>query len=226
MTSVRLTSADTRQVLRYMGTPPEQTDEALVALVQDCDRALREAVQPRWLSLTAGIAFEAEGVRLDSGLLLPGRDILTHLAGCDRVVLFCATLGAEADRLIRTAQCTDVLRALALDCTASDLVEQLCDRAEQTLHAALPGCHFPYRYSPGYGDLPIALNACILDLLDAPRKLGLCVTDSGLLTPRKSVTALLGVSRHPIDKHKRSCLGCPAHDGCPHRKTGGHCGFS
>ena len=226
MSDILLSPADPEQVLRYMGTPPHRADEALRALVARCDEELRQAVQPRWLSLTVGICPEEGGVRLDNGLLLGGEDIKAHLTGCDRAVLLCATLGVQADRLIRAAQCSDVLRALALDCCASDLVEQLCDRAEAELHSAFPRCHFPYRYSPGYGDLPIALNNDLLAALNAPVRLGLCATPGHILTPRKSVTAILGVSRTPIDKKKRSCTGCPAHESCPHRKTGGHCGFS
>lgn len=225
MNIIQLAPADPDQVLRYMGTPPDRADQHLLRLVEERDRAVRAAARPRWLSRVCAITPEAEGVRLDSGLLLPGKDIKTLLAGCSRAVLFCATLGAEVDKLIRTSQYADLLAALATDCCASDLIEQLCDRAEQELQAAFPGCHFPYRYSPGYGDLPIDLNGPLLDLLDAPRRLGLCITASGLLTPRKSVTAILGVADHPIDNRKRSCLGCPAHDGCLYRKTGGHCGI-
>ena len=226
MSSRLLSPADPEQVLRYMGTPPDRADEALRALVARCDTELRQTVRPRWLSMTVDLCPEEGGVRLDTGLLLPGQDIKAHLAGCHRAVLLCATLGTEADRLIRAAQCTDVLRALALDCCASDLVEQLCDRAEAEIQSTFPGCHFPYRYSPGYGDLPISLNTELLAVLDAPVRLGLCATPGHILTPRKSVTAILGVSRTPIDQNTRSCTGCPAHESCPHRKTGGHCGIS
>lgn len=225
MKVIALSPADPEQVLRYMGTPPHRADEALRGLVARCDAELRKAVRPRWLSATVTLCPEEDGVHLDNGLLLPGRDIKAHLAGCDRAVLLCATLGAQADRLIRAAQCTDPLQALALDCCASDLVEQLCDRAEAELQASFPGCHFPYRYSPGYGDLPLSLNAGLLEALNAPIRLGLCATSSHILTPRKSVTAILGVSRTPINREKRSCTGCPAHESCAYRKTGGHCGI-
>ena len=65
-----------------------------------------------------------------------------------------------------------------------------------------------------------------LALLDAPRRVGLCATDSDLLTPRKSVTAILGVAQGALEQKKRSCLGCPAQGSCQYRKAGGHCGIS
>ena len=126
-------------------------------------------------------------MRLSSGLLLPGEDLKRHLAGCRRAVLFCATLSAQADALIRRAESGDMLRALALDSCATAAVEQLCDQIELELQRQFPG---------------------------------------HILTPRKSVTAILGVADHPIQASVRSCLGCPAHDGCQYRKSGGHCGIS
>ena len=46
------------------------------------------------------------------------------------------------------------------------------------------------RRSPGYGDLPLSLSRTIINELDAPRRLGVSITDSGLLVPSKSVTAI------------------------------------
>lgn len=114
---------------------------------------------------------------------------------------------------------------LALDCAADTAVEQGCDQIELELQAMFPGCSFPFRYSPGYGDLPLTVQGELLSLLDAPRRVGLTASASHILIPRKSVTAILGVSDREIARNKRSCLGCPAQGGCQYRKAGGHCGL-
>ena len=49
------------------------------------------------------------------------------------------------------------------------------------------------RFSPGYGDLPIELQRDFLTLLDASRKIGLTATESSMLVPSKSITALIGI---------------------------------
>ena len=226
MNPIVLTRLNTDEALRYMGTPPEQADQRLRALVDDCAAQMLCSIRPRWSYRAFDLSFEAGGVRLDSGLLLPGQSLKAHLSGCDRAVVFCATLGAEADSLIRQAECVDMARALALDCCASAAVEQICDQIELDLHSRFSGCYFPFRFSPGYGDLPLEVNDELLALLDAPRRIGLCATRSHLLTPRKSVTAILGAADHPVETHKRSCPGCPAYDNCQYRKSGGHCGIS
>ena len=217
---------DAGEVLRYMGCPPERADTALRPQVEARARELLAVVRPRWSWRELAITFETGGVRLEGGLLLPGADLSAHLTGCGRAAVFCATLGAEVDALIRRAERLDMAKALTLDCCASAAVETVCDRIEAELQEKFPGRSFPFRYSPGYGDLPLEVQGPLLDLLDAPRRVGLCATANHLLTPRKSVTAILGVAEGEIQRNKRSCLSCPAQGGCQYRKAGGHCGIS
>lgn len=224
-TEITPSAPDTEEVLRYMGMPPERADEATRTLAVQCGEQLLNTTAPRWCGKVFALSFEADGVRLDSDLLLPGQELKSHLSGCPSAVVFCATLGAEVDALIRRTQYTDMAQALALDCAAGALVEQLCDRIEGHIHTQFPGQFSPYRFSPGYGDLPLEVQCALLDLLDAHRLIGLSATDSCILTPRKSVTAILGLSDTPIPAYKRSCPLCPNADNCQLRKTGGHCGL-
>lgn len=223
---IDIAKLDIDEVLRYMGCPPEKADPATRMLAEGCAAEMLGAIKPRWAYRVFELLFEEGGVRLDSGLLLPGQSLKNHLAGCHRAALFCTTLGAGADALIRRAESGDMARALALDCAATAAVEAVCDQIETELQGMFPGCCFPFRFSPGYGDLPLTLQNDLLTLLDAPRRVGLTASTSHILIPRKSVTAILGVSDGKIDRQIRSCLGCPAHDGCQYRKSGGHCGIS
>ena len=222
---ITITQLNIDEVLRYMGCPPDKADAATRALAEESAGQMLRAVTPRWTWRVFDLTFETGGVRM-GGLLLPGEDLRTHLKGCERAALFCATLGAGADAVIRRAESGDMARALALDCAAAAAVEEVCDQIELELQALFPGCSFPFRYSPGYGDLPLTLQGDLLALLDAPRRVGLTASASNILLPRKSVTAILGVAQSPIERKNRSCLGCPAHDGCQYRKSGGHCGIS
>ena len=222
----RLEALDLDEVLRYMGVPPEKAPEETRALAEGCGRELCRTIQPRWRSREVSVTLREEGVELEGCLLLPGRDLRRHLEGCGRAVVMAVTLSAQADALIRRWESRDMARALALDCCATAAVEALCDRLEEELQGRYPGCSFPYRYSPGYGDLPLSVQPGLLRLLDAPRRMGLCATERYLLTPRKSVTAILGVAAGEIRQEKRSCLSCLAQAGCQYRKSGGHCGIS
>ena len=210
---ITLTHIPREEVLRYLGCPGTE-DPATLALVEGCSARLLAAARPKWTYRVFDLAVQTDGVRLDCGLLLPGRDLAAHLRGCSRAALLAATLSAPVDALLRRAQAEDLAAAVALDCCATAAVEAVCDLAEAEFRARFPGCSFPFRFSPGYGDLPIELQDPILRLLDAPRRVGLCATDRHILTPRKSVTAVLGISDGEVSPQKRGCTSCTFRDRC------------
>lgn len=207
---------DIPQALRYLGVPGEG-DAALRALLERAEQALRAAARPRAVSLRAG----REAFAPD----LQGEDIARHLAGCDACVLLACTLGAGVDAAQRAANATDMAYAVALDALASALAEQIAGVAEQTLReeAAREGLFLTGRFSPGYGDFPIAAQNELLRLLDAPRQIGLCATPAHLLAPRKSVTAVLGLADHPVTGRRAGCAHCALRGRCAYRKEGKTC---
>ena len=210
---ITLTHIPREEVLRYLGCPGTE-DPATLALVEGWSGRLLAAARPKWTYRVFDLAVQTDGVRLDCGLLLPGRDLAAHLRGCSRAALLAATLSAPVDALLRRAQAEDLAAAVALDCCATAAVEAVCDLAEAEIRVRFPGCSFPFRFSPGYGDLPSELQDPILRLLDAPRRVGLCATDRHILTPRKSVTAVLGISDGEISPQKRGCASCTFRDRC------------
>ena len=107
----------------------------------------------------------------------------------------------------------------------SALAEQAADAAEAQLRqwAATEGKYLTGRFSPGYGDWDIAVQPMVAAALDTVRKAGLCVTDTNLMTPRKSVTALLGVSGHPVKGQLAGCGHCVLRTRCEYRKRGKTC---
>jgi len=220
-----LTELDEREILRYLGCRGA-ADERTLNLVRRGQGELLSAIKPRFLYKVCSIfpAGDEDGVQMESGPLLSGQDIKRHLLGCDRVAVMACTISAQADALVRRWEAEDMAYALVLDACASAAVEAVCDLAEENIRSALPGFHFPYRFSPGYGDLPIALQNELLHLLDAPRRMGLCATDHHILTPRKSVTALLGIAQGEIERERRGCQSCNLAQRCAFRKAGGHCG--
>ena len=113
--SIELKQLDTDEILRYMGCPPDQAGTDLRNQAQLCGRHICQTARLRWAWRCYDILQEENGVRLSCGLLLPGRDLKAHLEGCVRAVVFCMTLGAAVDVLIRKTQSGDMLQGLALD---------------------------------------------------------------------------------------------------------------
>ena len=223
---------DTKEVLRYLGYGSSPPDPATHTLVGRCAAQLEEAARPRALYAVFPLegpadGAEERGLRLGGcRLSLPGKDVAAHLEGCSAAVLLCATLSAQADSLIQKAQLRDMAAGLVMDCCATTWVEQLCDLVEAQVKPLFPGAHFTARFSPGYGDLPLSVQADFLAALDAPRKIGLCVTDSCILTPRKSVTALFGVTDTVPAGRRTGCEHCRMNGRCAFQRKGETCGLS
>jgi len=132
------------------------------------------------------------------------------------VILFAATLGTEADRLISRSQILSVSRGSAMDAAASAMIEAFCD--EQIAALQEDGLTLRPRSGPGYGDLPLDFQRPLLSFLEADRRIGLSVTDSLMLTPTKSLTAIVGIDRSGQSGLSQKCAACSMTD-CPFRSV-------
>ena len=140
----------------------------------------------------------------------------------DSCLLLAATLGITADNLIRRAEPADISHALLLDALASAAVENLCDQVQAWLEQkfAKENLFLTNRFSPGYGDLPLAMQRPLVLLLDAGRQVALPPRRSPLLRPRAAATATIGVCHRPQPRRTEKCAVCPARYTCPYRQSG------
>lgn len=209
---------DLEQAARYFGARGE-TDAATQSLLERCAVPLLAAATPRAVWLEADVA------ALRQAGILQGEDVEKHLAGCGRAILLAVTLGPGVDAQIRRAGVGDIAAGVASDALGSALAEQAADAAEAELRqtAARAGHYLTGRFSPGYGDWPIAVQPLVAGALDTARRAGICVTDSNLMTPRKSVTAVLGLSEHPVKGYRAGCTHCALQGRCEYRKRGQTC---
>ena len=145
------------------------------------------------------------------------------LAGCPSVILMAATLGSEVEKLIRKAQVVNMPDAVILDACASSAIESVCNEVCAEIEKSVDPFYLTDRYSPGYGDFPLEQQAQIFRTLDVTRRIGVTLTDSGLMIPQKSVTAVVGVSPVPVAKRAGGCAQCNMFETCQYRKDGTQC---
>ncbi len=188
-------------------------DAELLKRMDEAERALFAAARPRAVYRV----MDRKDVKIS------GYSLEKHLEGCDRVVLMALTLGIEVDNAIRRTQLSDMALAVMMDSGASVLTDSLCDGFEEYIGENVDG-YMTGRFSPGYGDSPLALQKSVVAQLDGQRKIGLNVTASCLLIPRKSVTALIGLADHPVSGRLATCDECVLRDKCTLRKEGKFCG--
>lgn len=213
------------EILRYLGAGPSAPEE-LRRQAEETARMLSGRVTPRYVFRLYSLEHGPEGFLLpEAALVLPGQTAKTMLSGCRGAALLCCTLGAEFGAMLRAWQARDMAQAVILDACGSALVESGCDAAQEELAGLFPDRYFTDRFSPGYGDLPLELQRPICGALDTARRLGVHVTDSLLLNPDKSVTAILGLSDRPQAARVRGCAYCALKETCTLRRGGNTCGI-
>ncbi len=213
---------DVSEALRYLGAA--KADGETVQAVEQAAVELEASITPHFVYKVFSVEHGESGILLpEAGLFLPGKLAQSMLQACNRAVLLCCTLGAEFDRLLRMTQARDMAKAAILNACGSAYVEASCEEAEKEIAARYPGMYRTDRFSPGYGDLPLSVQPGFLAALDAGRRLGVTVTDTCLMLPAKSVTAIIGLSETPQPARIRGCGYCALKGNCAYRERGTSC---
>ena len=121
---------------------------------------------------------------------IESRDLAKNLSGCVEAFAFAVTLGHSVDRLLSKMSRLSAADFFIYDAVGSALAESVCDEAERIIKGDI---ECKPRFSPGYGDFSLDLQKDILRTLDAERLLGITLTDSNLMLPQKSITAVMGI---------------------------------
>lgn len=223
---LELSELDRAEAFRYMGYKGGEIKESILKITEECEMSVLDAVKPRLVYKVFDVGFSEKGVEImGTPLIFRGSDIREHLSECSRCVLMCVTLSADVDKLIRSYEAEGMEKALIADALASAAVEQVCNKAEALIQSALGNYSYTWRFSPGYGDFPLDIQKEFISVTESDRKIGLTVTENLILIPRKSVTAVMGISEKEIPKKRRGCGCCNMKDRCEFRKGGSHCGF-
>lgn len=218
----RLSGIDRNEALRYMGYRGSTAPDALCADLERCEGLLLQTARPRVLWRLFDLL--PDGTLAGTGYRPGGQDIRDHLRGCGQVVLMAATLGTEAEALIRRAQKRDMADAVILDAVGSAAIENVCDNLCADLTETLSPRRLTDRFSPGYGDLPLSDQETIFRILELERRIGVSLTAGGLMIPQKSVTAFIGVADEPPEQRRRGCENCAHFQDCAFRKERKSCG--
>lgn len=211
--SAPLPEVDLREMLRYAAcrAPDEQVTALAASAAEEGCRVLRPALCWREVPLTV------TAHRVDLGFTaFDSQKLAAVLTGCDRAVIFAATMGLELDRLIARHGRLSPARGLMLQALGAERIEALCDSFCDFLAAEYAPLTVRRRFSPGYGDLPLQNQRAFFDALQCHKEIGLYLNESLLMSPTKSVTAIVGLGRS-ADCSPAGCSACEKKD-CVMRK--------
>ncbi len=180
---------DRREILRYAGA--KASDERLEGLLSDCLDEVLPTLSYRAVFATVPITHKNGEWDLGFAKIRSGT-CDKFLSDCSRAILVASTVGLGIDRLILRTASLSPLKALLIEAIGSERIEALCDAFEQMQKKQM-NVALATRFSPGYGDLPLSLQEGLLSYLNAQKRIGIALGESLLMTPRKSVTAIIGI---------------------------------
>lgn len=218
---------DRDEVLRYLGHNGQKLDDNMIKLIDECRKEIVNIISPRFVYRYMNVKSEEDGVLVEgTSLVLKGDDIRNHLKNSNECALLAVTLGNEIERKTRQYERINLTKGIILDACATTAVEEVCDMVENEIreYAQKKDMGITFRYSPGYGDLPLDIQGSFLNVLEAQKKIGLTASQNNLLIPRKSVTAIIGIIDKNIKIKKRSCIECNNYENCSFRRKGENCG--
>ena len=208
---------DISEALRYARA--DSKDSHIVELTRECMNEAAQALNYSVCYTVADIIRNGDEIILGN-IRASSNTLKKALDGCGQALIFAATVGAPFDRLIRKYSSSSPVKALMMQAIGAERAEALCDAFIREYTVA-NGVGLRPRVSPGYGDMELNMQKDIFALLDCPRKIGLTLNASLLMSPSKSVTAIAGIddanhtacSAHSADK----CSLCAEKD-CIYRK--------
>ena len=208
---------DLKEALRYMGVKGAPAPSVL-ALAKQAEEEVNAHAKVR--SVFKKVEIKADGGAgyveiVGTGVRWEGKNLSRHLSGCESAYLIAATLGFEMEKRVNYLMstrpalgvATDAMCTSALECALDELCLQLEKQCGKKLKT---------RFSCGYGDFPLAAQKDMVKLLDTGRKIGVFLSESLMLAPQKSVTAVVGISDES-ENNLRGCGGCGKKD-CAFRK--------
>lgn len=185
---------DLRAVRRQLGLRNPEDSHAVERVIAIELSAAKGRLEERTTFRDARIKEIKGGKVFFDGLTVESKSLSNHLKGCTKATFFAVTIGdrIEAD-LKDHLENEETPQAMVLDAIGSVACEALAEEIDGEIseRAKMGGHETTTRASPGYGDWKIENQKEVLEFLKA-EKIGICLTDSFLMLPRKSITAVKG----------------------------------
>jgi len=211
---------DKSEVLRYLGYKNQEISKDLDEKIDYLIENAVKNIKPKCVWGIFEIQFSDKVILKGTALEFEGKDILNHLLGAKKAAVLAVTLGIEAEREILRHQQTDMVSAVVSDAVFDAFIEAAADKAEAEIKelAEKEGLFLNFRYSPGYGDFSLGVQKGIISVLNCTKTIGLTVTESDILLPRKSITAVIGLFEEQKEVKALSCEICNMRDKCTKKR--------
>ena len=144
-----------------------------------------------------GMGFSAERVVIpESDSLFRGENMLRLLKKCDYATLLVCTIGETIVKKIEVLTKSSLADAYYLERVAAWMADYMAEYIGTIIETEIRknGYEPTFRYAAGYGDWGLEAQSEIMRLTEAG-KIGVSITESFIMVPRFSVSAVIGWER-------------------------------
>ena len=184
-----------KEILRYLGYGNNEPDERVMALIIECIEEVEAVAEPKCIRRRFDLSITGDNIISFEGMSVQSRALAKNLENCKEAYFMAGTLGIGVDRLLAKNLKLNMTKAAVIQATAAAAIEDYCDMWQQEVREAVAkeGLKVKPRFSPGYGDLKLELQPVLLNFVDAGKKVGITLSEGGVMIPEKSVTAFMGL---------------------------------
>ncbi len=198
------------EVCRYMGYKAADIINPLDKLITDNIQRVAQALKCKACYDIFPVQAESDGNLNLTFMSAKSKNLAKALCKCSEFILFTATIGIEIDRIIAKASRLSPTDALIFQAAGAAAIEDWCDIICENFRLDFEkrGKYLTPRFSPGYGDFPLSAQKEIFRALECPKKIGVSLTDSLMMVPSKSVSAIIGITDEKPDFSENKCKSC------------------
>ena len=196
-----------KEILRYMACKEE--DANTQNLIYQFVPIVKNAASPKISYAFFDLEKNDDTVFIEKESL-KSKALFKNLMCSDSAIVFSLTLGIEIDRLISKYSVLSPASALCINAIATALIEEYANIFCGEIKDILKGekLFLMPRFSPGYADFDLKNQELFIKLTNAEKICGINLTQSYMMTPSKSITAIMGVSDTDLSCNKSGCEIC------------------
>lgn len=208
-------------IIPLLGNEYGAVDSYTEGLIDKCISSCRKCMSPQggYIKVKALNSDSISEISIDGVNFKVGKALKKMLAGSEAYAFFLVSAGQGPESLARVLmEKGEFLEGYIVDLVASAIVESIANQVQEEIHqiAGEDGLKISNRYSPGSCNWHVSEQQKLFKLFPE-HFCGITLSDSSLMSPIKSVSALMGIGKS-VAYQEYTCEICPMTT-CLYRKT-------
>lgn len=163
-------------------------------IIEKCQKNLMKFINYKCAYIRTPVDLSSENICKFDFAQIQTKNLYTNLSGCNEAFIMALTIGLAVDREMAKLKIISQAEHFVTDALASTAAESFCDYVCEVIKSN-ENVICKNRFSPGYGDVSLTFQEPLLERLNAANLIGITLSDSYLMTPMKSITAIMGIKK-------------------------------